>query len=139
MSKLNSFISSDLLARFVKFGLIGILTTIFGIGVYVVLLKILHLNVYVSYPIQFVIAVTFSFLLNSYLNYKTQPNLKGWIIFIQSYAISGVAGFGLLVLLKQILTSWDDLAIVILLALIKAVFTFFIIERLMFKKKKPEN
>ncbi len=136
MSLYRRLQSSPVFSRFLKFGFLGLFTTAFGIGIYYILLKMLHMNVYLSYPIQFTLAVSVSYLLNSYFNYKEKPYFKGWFVFLYSYGVSGALGFGLLIILKLILIDWDDFIIILILAAIKAALTFFVIERVMFSKEK---
>ena len=135
MLSLKKYKDSPVLRSFVKFGLLGGLTTIFGLALYYVLLKLMGLSLYVAYPIVFTVSVLVSYLLNTWLNYKLPPSFKGLISFYQSYIISGIIGFVILLILKFILPNWDEFLLAILLVAIRVLMTFFLIEKLMFKKK----
>ncbi len=134
MSFLKKYNLTDKQSRFIKFGLLGGLTTVFGLALYFVLLKIIGISLYVAYPIVFTLSVLVSYLLNTWLNYKLPPSIKGLISFYQSYIISGIIGFVILLGLKFLLPNWDEFLLAILLVGIRVLITFFLIEKLMFKK-----
>lgn len=126
---------SPLKIRFLKFGLIGLLTTGLGLAIYYVFLKILHINVFVAYPVQFTIMVSFSYFLNSRFNYKIKLSLSKWLKFFNSYALSGFVGFILLAALKYSLPALDDFIIILMLVPLKAVLTFVLVEIVMVRSK----
>lgn len=139
MSSLKKYNLKPVQARFVKFGLLGGLTTVFGLALYFILLKTIGLSLYVAYPIVFTLSVLLSYFLNTWLNYRLPPNLKGLISFYQSYIISGIIGFLILIMLKFLLPDWDEFVLAILLVGIRVLITFFLIEKLMFKNKTQTN
>jgi len=139
MSSLKKYKLSPFQVRFIKFSLLGGLTTLFGLALYFVLLKVFELPLYGAYPIVFTLSVLVSYLLNTWLNYKVKPSLTGLIVFYQSYIISGIIGFLILLLLKLALPNWDEFLLAIMLVLIRVFITFFLIEKLFPKKNNKET
>lgn len=131
----KKFSLTERLARFIKFGVLGGVTTLFGLLLYYVLLKFVGIRLIYAYPIVFTFSVLFSYLLNTRLNYRLPASWKGLISFYKSYIISGLIGFIILLVLKYFLPTWDEFVLAILLVGIRVLMTFFLIEKFMFGKK----
>lgn len=135
MSSSKKFNLTPRQLRFLKFGSLGGVTTLFGITLYYFFLKIVNLDLLIVYPIVFSLSVFFSYILNTYFNYKSPPSLRGLLSYYKSYIISALIGFAILLALKFLLPNWDEFVIAMILVVVRLFMTFFLIEKFLFSGK----
>lgn len=139
MSFLKRFDLSPKQIRFVKFGSLGGITTVFGIALYFLLLKVLGMKLIIAYPIVFTLSVLFSYILNTYFNYKIPPSWANLLNYYKGYILSAIIGYVLLLILKFLLPDWDEFVIAMILVVIRLLMTFFFVEKFIFGKVKNKN
>jgi len=139
MSFLKRFDLSPKQIRFLKFGSLGGITTVFGIVLYFLFLKILGIKLIIAYPIVFTLSVLFSYILNTYFNYKIPPTWANLLNYYKGYILSALIGYVLLVILKTLLPEWDEFIIAMILVFIRLLMTFFFIEKFIFGKVKNRD
>lgn len=90
-AKLNTLIH-----QLYKFGLVGVLTTIFGIVCYYILLERLDLPLYPVYTAVYTMGVLISYLLNSRYTFRKKRSWEDGIKYYSMYIIGFLVGIGLL-------------------------------------------
>jgi len=128
-SKFHTFIT-----QLSKFGLVGALTTTFGIVANYILLEILHLPLYPVYIAVFLVGVLLSYLLNSHFTFKEKTNLKSGARYYASYLIGLVVGLMLLYIFDQTL-PYSDFILTVLIIPPRFLLTFFLVKKIVFVKE----
>ncbi len=89
LSETRKFISSN---TFIKFCLIGVINGIVGFSLILSLMYIFHVNYLISNLVGYIGGVSTSFILNKYINFKSEGKLKiEFPIFIGSFLIAYTA------------------------------------------------
>lgn len=122
--------------RFIKFGLLGCVTTCFSIFLFFIFVKALEIKLVIAYIPVFIISVIFSYILNCYFNYKHRPTLHGLFGFYKSYFASATIGYILIWIIKYFFPLWDEFLVAIFIMGVRFLITFSLIEKFLFKKTK---
>jgi putative flippase GtrA len=89
LSEIRKFVSSN---TFIKFCLIGVINGIVGFSLILSLMYIFNINYLISNLVGYIGGVTTSFILNKYVNFKSEGKLKvEFPIFIGSFLIAYIA------------------------------------------------
>ena len=122
--------------RFANFSTVGIVTTIFGLSLFYILIILLSINIYASYVIVFIFSVGFSAIVNSIFIYGRAPSINLIVIFYKSYLISFLLGLALIMILEYFLPSLDDFVLIVLVILFRTIATFVFVEKFLNLKAK---
>ena len=125
---------SKTMQHFIKFGAIGVFTTLIGITAYYILLEKKGYPIFNVYVCVWIALVFISFLLNTLFNYKKTINLKDLMIYYYSYLIGFLVGFLIVYTLKYIELGLSDFHILLITILPRFVIVFTFIEKFAHKK-----
>nr|WP_263314727.1 GtrA family protein [Mammaliicoccus sp. Marseille-Q6498] len=89
-----------------RFIIVGGINTINYYWIYLLLLKLMHLNYLFSHITAFILSFVISFYLNCYFVYKVQPTLKKFV----QFPITQVVNMGLQTLLLYIFVQWLNIS-----------------------------
>jgi len=122
------------IAQFSKFGLVGVLTTTFGIVCYYILLDRMGLPLYPVYVCVFLVGVLISYLLNSRYTFKKKVNLKDSLGYYASYMIGLIVGLILLYVFDRIF-DYSDFILTLLIIPPRFLLTFILLKSIVFVKE----
>lgn len=125
-AKLNTLIH-----QLSKFGMVGVLTTIFGIVCYYILLERLHLPLYPVYVVVYTMGVLISYLLNSRYTFSKQRSWEDGIKYYAIYVVGFLVGLGLLYFFER-LFDYTDFILVIMIIPFRILITFALIKIVIF-------
>jgi putative flippase GtrA len=101
LSKIRKFISSN---TFIKFCIIGVINGIVGFSIILCLIYIFNVNYLISSLFGYIGGITTSFILNKYVNFKSEGSLKvEFPLFIGSFIIAYAANALVLYSIVEIL------------------------------------
>lgn len=115
---------NTLIEQLSKFGLVGGITTTFSMISYYILLDILHSPLYPTYIGVYVVAVFFSYLLNSRFTFKEKINIKDVVKYYVTYLTGLCFGIVLLYILDGLL-DFSNFILVLITIPFRVVITFF--------------
>lgn len=92
-------------AEILKFIIVGGINTLNYYVVYLLLLKLLHIEYMISHITGFIVAFVISYYLNCYFVYRVKPT---WIKFI-SFPITQIVNISLQTVLLYVFVSWLNL------------------------------
>jgi len=90
------------LKQFVKFGLVGSVTTILGLSSYYVFLEIYNLNIYLVYILVNVFLIYLSYILNAKFTFKKDKNINDAFKFYLVHTLGLMIGLFALSILENI-------------------------------------
>jgi len=122
------------ITQFSKFGLVGVLTTTFGIVCYYILLERMALPLYPVYISIFLVGVLISYLLNSHFTFHKKTNLKDSIRYYTSYLVGLVVGLILLYIFERTL-EYSDFILTILIIPPRFLLTFLLVKKVVFTEQ----
>jgi len=125
-AKLNTLIH-----QLYKFGLVGVLTTIFGIVCYYILLERLDLPLYPVYTAVYTMGVLISYLLNSRYTFRKKRSWEDGIKYYSMYIIGFLVGIGLLHLFGR-LFDYTDFILMMLTIPFRIFVTFALVKIIIF-------
>ncbi len=131
---LKSVKLNTLIQELYKFGLVGILTTTFGIVCYYILLEKLMLPLYPVYTAVYTMGVLISYWLNSHYTFQKKRSWEDGIKYYIMYIIGFLVGIGLLFLFGE-LFDYTDFILVILVIPFRILVTFVLIKTIVFSTK----
>lgn len=123
------------LIRLIKFGSIGGFITIFGIIGYYICLEIYNFSIYPTFIVLNIIAVIFSYLLNTKFTFRKKRNLHDSIRYYIIYLTGIAIGLGLIYLIENN-TSLKPFFIVLLIIPIRVFITYLMVSKFVFSKSK---
>lgn len=115
--------------HFIKYAFIGTINTLLHINVFFILYSLFSINQATSNLIAFLIAVTFSYFINSKYNFKSQYNIKKYVCFV---VIMGVISFGIGFISDQ--NQINPFMTIISFTLISFILGFLVSKYLIFKE-----
>jgi len=123
-----------LIHQLYKFGLVGILTTIFGIVCYYILLEKLYLPLYPVYTAVYTMGVLISYLFNSRYTFQKKRSWEDGVKYYAMYIIGFLVGLGLLYIFGR-LFDYADFILVLLVIPFRILVTFVLIKTIVFSAK----
>ena len=127
--KLNALIN-----QLSKFGLVGVLTTVFGIVCYYILLERLHLPLYPVYATVYTMGVLISYVLNSRYTFQKKRSWQDAIKYYAMYVVGFLVGLGLIYLFEK-LFDYSDFILVVLVIPFRVIVTFILVRITVFSAK----
>jgi len=124
------------LLKLTKFGLVGVITTLFGIISYYVLLDIYAFPLYPTYVTVFLIGVGLSYFLNSIFTFKESTSLNKGVKYYGVYILSLAIGLLLLKVLEILIPSISDFYKTLIIIPPRFIITYFILNKTIFKIDK---
>lgn len=122
------------ITQFSKFGLVGVLTTTFGIVCYYILLDRMGLPLYPVYICVFLVGVFISYILNSRYTFKKKVNLKDSLGYYASYIVGLIVGLILLYVFDRIF-DYSDFILTLLVIPPRFLLTFMLLKSIVFVKE----
>ena len=122
------------ITQFSKFGLVGLLTTTFGIVCFYILLDRMALPLYPVYICVFLVGIFISYLLNSRYTFKKKVNLKDSLGYYASYIIGLIVGLILLYVFDRIF-DYSDFILTLLIIPPRFLLTFILLKSIVFVKE----
>lgn len=122
---------NNLIRQLSKFGFVGGLTTAFGMFSYYILLDIYQLPLYPVYIGVYIVAVFFSYLLNSRFTFKEKVNVKDGIKYYASYLTSLGVGLVFLFVFDQ-LVDYSDFILVLITIPFRILVTFILLKTVVY-------
>lgn len=92
-------------AEILKFIIVGVINTLNYYVVYLLLLKLLHIEYMISHITGFIVAFVISYYLNCYFVYKVKPTWRKFI----SFPITQIVNVSLQTVLLYVFVSWLNL------------------------------
>jgi putative flippase GtrA len=86
-----------LIRQFTGFSVVGVLVSLFSIGLLWVFTNLIQANVYLSYLIVYLISIGLSYMINGRLIFRSELGVKTYILYYGIY-LSGM-GLGMLIIL----------------------------------------
>lgn len=125
-----------LISKLSKFGLVGVVTTLFGIMCYYIFLELWNWPLYPTYVFVFFMGSVLSYLMNSKFTFGRDYNLQTSTKYMLTYGMGLLVGLVLLAISKYFLGFLGDFNLVILVIVPRILFTYFILVTFVFTDKK---
>jgi len=125
----------DIIAYFVqllKFGTVGIVTTLFAIVSYYILLSVLELPIYPVYICVYFVGILISYLLNSNFTFGKSYNKKDSIRYYLIYGVGLIFGLSIIYFVKLLTKIESDLITVIITIVPRFILTFVLLGRFLY-------
>lgn len=118
----------------IKFGYVGIITSIYGISCYYVLLELLKLPLYPVYIAVYFTGIGLSYLLNAHFTFKKKYNYQDSIKYFFIYVLGLIIALLLLKLTSIILPRLSDFKLALLVIIPRVFITFLLVKLLIYRK-----
>ncbi len=122
--------------RFIKFGFVGVFTTIFGIICYYIAFTIYDFPLYLTYFVVYNLGIIISYCLNTKYTFNAKYNRKDYLKYLFSYIVGFLVGYLILYGLNSFYPMYSNMAKIIIMIPPRIVITFVLLNSIVYKVKK---
>lgn len=117
-------IDSKTFHQTIRFGIVGVINTVVGYGVYFLMLRLKVVYV-IALLISHIVGVTNSYFWNKYFTFKShRKSLKELVRFLSVYAVTFVVNLGILMVMVEKIKMSKEIAQVVALFIVTAISFF---------------
>lgn len=117
-------IDSKTFHQTIRFGIVGVINTVVGYGVYFLMLRLKVVYV-IALLISHIVGVTNSYFWNKYFTFKShRKSLKELVRFLSVYAVTFVVNLGILMVMVEKVKMGKEIAQVVALFIVTAISFF---------------
>lgn len=125
-----------LFERFVKFGFVGILTTIFGIVCYFIAFTIYDFPLYPTYFVVYNMGILISYFLNTKYTFNAKYNKKDYLKYFFSYIVGFLVGYLILYIVNLYFPQFSKMTKIVIMIPPRIVLTFILLNSIVYKVAK---
>lgn len=135
--KNRKLLKKSFINKIFGFSIVGIIITFLSILLLFLFLKIMKMNLYIGYTLAYFLSISLSYLLNSFLVFKTRKRtVKQLFIYYLVYAISMLIGLFFLKIIESIFPNSDKFLLSLAVVPITFTWNFFFANKLLTNIRK---
>ena len=127
----NRVLQSKMVKKLIGFSSVGLFVTLLSMLLTFILNELFKIDVFLTYIFSFSSTILVSYLMNTYLVFKSKIKIKNFILYCGTYLVSMALGLVILKVYDFLLPDWNKTLISYMVLPFTILFNFFFVSKIL--------